>query len=718
MNEDDIKIELNKIEHRVCIPKKFKKVIDRLLKLGYDGFSTDSNGITPIIYAAKYNHKELLESLLIHFKDVDIDNNIFSKKVHIETNLGDSLFDGTSYANSNLIKIVNTHDPNGNSALYYAVDNKSFDIACILLLHGADISYLDKEKLKEILLYSVEEILDVHYMEEHKLSPIVGLLSIKVPEALKYDRRTFAILLRRFIFCGHSKVVVSLIDSVQDQNKKKLILDEVYNGTSLLDIANSHLSKICDYDHLQIVKYLFEQGATNTCNQVDPVYLTLSSSAQKGHLDTFQYLVKKTKNENFNTYIGLATIDHRIDIIAFIWDNYREYTTDRVGNTALHYATWRGSLESIKYLCENGADANINATNNKGETPLDNAIEGNRKEVIKYLILQYDAQPGASPYMQAAYKRIKRFLDANHNDLENLLLEAIVASDLPLMENILAQGVDINRLNASGMTPLHLAAQNISGQATKFLLQHGAVYDIPARNNETALKLSRYDNAVILNLVDKLFKSSNLTQEFKKIIGMFVRYDDAYDPDNPMVFLMTVKNRKGQTFLHKAVDLNDKDATNLLIEYNKSYIVIKRSKLFPTVEYYVPMNVAAQDFEGNTPLHLAAQNGNIEIATQLIDEDHNMINIKTILGIRLYLVLCAYECCCSRFEGNTPLHLAAQNCNIEIATQLIDEDHNMINIKNNLGHTALFVAGHHKHKSFVELLLKMIDKQSTSNQID
>nr|CAH7719185.1 unnamed protein product [Callosobruchus chinensis] len=634
MNEDDIKIELNKIEHRVCIPKKFKKVIDRLLKLGYDGFSSDSNGITPIIYAAKYNHKELLESLLIHFKDVDIDNNIFSKKVHIETNLGDSLFDGTSYVNSNLIKIVNTHDPNGNSALYYAVDNKSFDIACILLLHGADISYLDKEKLKEILLYSVEEILDVHYMEEHKLSPIVGLLSIKVPEALKYDRRTFAILLRRFIFCGHSKVVVSLIDSVQDQNKKKLILDEVYNGTSLLDIANSHLSKICDYDHLQIVKYLFEQGATNMCNQVDPVYLTLSSSAQKGHLDTFQYLIKKTKNENFNTYIGLATIDHRIDIIAFIWDNYREYTTDRVGNTALHYATWRGSLESIKYLCENGADANINATNNKGETPLDNAIEGNRKEVIKYLILQYDAQP-----------------DANHNDLENLLLEAIVASDLPLMENILAQGVDINRLNASGMTPLHLAAQNISGQTTKFLLQHGAVYDIPARNNETALKLSRYDNAVILNLVDKLFKSSNLTQEFKKIIGMFVRYDDAYDPDNPMVFLMTVKNRKGQTFLHKAVDLNDKDATNLLIEYNKSYIVIKRSKLFPTVEYYVPMNVAAQDFEGNTPLHLAAQNGNIEIATQLIDEDHNMINIK-----------------------------------------------------NNLGHTALFVAGHHKHKSFVELL--------------
>lgn len=53
--------------------------------------------------------------------------------------------------------------------------------------------------------------------------------------------------------------------------------------------------------------------------------------------------------------------------------------------TSTYYAAWRGKLESIRYLCEHGAD--VNATNNRSETPLDN-VTYNTVDVQDYLRTQ------------------------------------------------------------------------------------------------------------------------------------------------------------------------------------------------------------------------------------------------------------------------------------------------------------------------------------------
>ncbi|WCR53875.1 MAG: hypothetical protein PG981_000897 [Wolbachia endosymbiont of Ctenocephalides orientis wCori] len=46
---------------------------------------------------------------------------------------------------------------------------------------------------------------------------------------------------------------------------------------------------------------------------------------------------------------------------------------DEQGNTILHLATWYASSDKTKFLIEQGGD--INARNNKGETPLHMAVD-------------------------------------------------------------------------------------------------------------------------------------------------------------------------------------------------------------------------------------------------------------------------------------------------------------------------------------------------------
>jgi ankyrin repeat protein len=58
--------------------------------------------------------------------------------------------------------------------------------------------------------------------------------------------------------------------------------------------------------------------------------------------------------------------------------------TDNDGETALHGATWNGSVEVAKVLVEElGAD--LNKRNKYGETALDQAKNNNRPEMVKLL---------------------------------------------------------------------------------------------------------------------------------------------------------------------------------------------------------------------------------------------------------------------------------------------------------------------------------------------
>ena len=92
------------------------------------------------------------------------------------------------------------------------------------------------------------------------------------------------------------------------------------------------------------------------------------------------------------------------------------------------------------------------------------------------------------------------------------------------------------------------------------------------------------------------------------------------------------------------------------------------------------------DADVRTPLHLSCDNGDLSLATLLLDRGSHAIDEKTWLG-------------------NTPLHVACRNEDVSVATLLLDRGSRAIDEKNVVGITPLHITCGHGHLSVATLLL-------------
>ena len=106
------------------------------------------------------------------------------------------------------------------------------------------------------------------------------------------------------------------------------------------------------------VKYLLEKGANpNAENRQGSTGFILA--AEKGHLDVVQLLGRRI---------------YKIDI----------EKTDGKGRTALIWAAMKGHLPVVQYLMET-KNANVNAEDLDGNTPLKLASQNNHTDVVSYI---------------------------------------------------------------------------------------------------------------------------------------------------------------------------------------------------------------------------------------------------------------------------------------------------------------------------------------------
>jgi ankyrin repeat protein len=172
---------------------------------------------------------------------------------------------------------------------------------------------------------------------------------------------------------------------------------------------------------------------------------------------------------------------------------------DTGGSTLLHHAAGFGTLDTLAFLIDKGAD--VNAKNRRGSTPIFWAIHDEAK--VRLLISRGAAVnvkqiEGRTPVYQASIlgsgNAVLRLLlesggNPNAATLTGLtpLSGAALRGDVEAMRLLLAKGADVHAKNGAGATALMAAATNGSADAVRLLLERGADVNVRTKLGETAL---------------------------------------------------------------------------------------------------------------------------------------------------------------------------------------------------------------------------------------
>ena len=173
--------------------------------------------------------------------------------------------------------------------------------------------------------------------------------------------------------------------------------------------------------------------------------------------------------------------------------------TDAAGSTLLHHAAGFGTLETMAWLLESGAD--VNAKNRRKSTPLHWAVHDPDKARLLLSkganVNAQEAEGRSSVFLASmlgdAQAPLRLLIDAGGNpglaasNGQTPLMAAAIRGDVTAMTILVGKGADVNARNGAGETALMFAATNGDPKAVEFLLQHGADATARSKRNETAL---------------------------------------------------------------------------------------------------------------------------------------------------------------------------------------------------------------------------------------
>jgi ankyrin repeat protein len=166
--------------------------------------------------------------------------------------------------------------------------------------------------------------------------------------------------------------------------------------------------------------------------------------------------------------------------------------------TPLHAASYRGHLDAVRFLLDQGAE--VNSTNLHDKSPLCSAYDGGHLEVMRLLLehgANVDAQNDLSYRISLSHKAsyddnvevlhllLRYNADPNTRDSTNAtpLYEAALLGHVKAAQLLLDHGADVNSQHVSGHTPLNIASSRGYLETVQILLRHGA--DVHIRNNRS-----------------------------------------------------------------------------------------------------------------------------------------------------------------------------------------------------------------------------------------
>ncbi|XP_046610474.1 serine/threonine-protein phosphatase 6 regulatory ankyrin repeat subunit B isoform X1 [Neodiprion virginianus] len=650
--------------------------------------------------------------------------------------------------------------PAGDTALHLAARRRDVDMVRILVDYGTSVDIQNGEGQTALHIASAEgdETL-VKYFYGVRASAAITDHQDRTPMHLAAEN-------------GHASIIELLADKF-----KASIFERTKDGSTLMHIASLN-------GHSECATMLFKKG----------VYLhmpnkrgarSIHTAARYGHVGIISTLLQRgekvdaTTNDNYTalhiavesakpsvveTLLGYGAEVHvrggkmretPLHIAARVLDGDRcalmllksgagpNLTTDD-GQTPVHVAASHGNLATMLLLLEDGGDPMFKSKN--GETPLHLACRGCRADVARHLIefvkerkgvevatayvnsvthdgasgLHYAAQIEPSEVANLGDDRaVVRALLEGGADVslqtkqvqETAFHHCALAGNNEVMSEMIAHmsTTDVqkalNRQNSIGWTPLLIAAHRGHMELVTNLLANHARVDVFDHEGRSALHLAAERG--YLQVCDALLASKAFINS-KSRVGRTALHLAAMNGYTHLVrFLVQdysaaidVLTLRKQTPLHLAAGAGQLEVCKLLLDLGAS--------------------IDATDDQGQKPIHAAAMNNYSEVAQLFLQRHPSLVmactkdgntcaHIAAMQGsVRVIEELMKFDrqgviSARNKLTEATPLQLAAEGGHAEVVRALVRAGASCAD-ENRAGFTAVHLAAQHGHGQVLEVM--------------
>ena len=543
----------------------------------FDVHSTDDDGWAALHYSARHG----TYSLITYFVDMGADIFLKTKDgkncLHIAVLYGHSKLCKTLKSRHNFD--IHAADNDGWTALHHSVRNGSHELVNCFTKIEADTTLKKNGQESSLLIKKFGRYSD-HFKTPVAHNDILKVLRSDERIAHNDEHKALHISTRK----DHYKLVKDFADTGSD------IYLQTNDGKNCLHIAAL-------YGHLRLCMALYSNYRFDVNMADEDGWAAIHFSARNGSCELVRYFAALRCDIHLKTNDGknclhIAALYGHLELCKILKYNFEfdASLTDDLGWTALHFSARNGSHELVSFFAS--VVTNINLKTNDGMDCLHIAALHGHLNLCSTLINEYkfdifmpDNDGWTAIHFSVrngSYELVRYFTNLGGdfhlktNDGKNCLHIAARYGHLDICKTFVNNhNFDVHLTDNDGFTVLHYSAENGSFDLFLFILEKGSEIYSKTLSMRNVLHLAasngHYDICkFILEYFFEDYKNNNARNQYM-LNGRSYRSQIFYKYD---IIFLHAQDIDGNTYLHLAAERNQAKVCELLLKYDTEIISV------------------------------------------------------------------------------------------------------------------------------------------------